>query len=208
MNISQTILTLLAAQLIISISPGPSTVLIMHSASRGRKLGFAAAAGNYPAGFFWASLGLGGLGSLLAMQPKLVTGMYLICGSYLIWLGIKSIRNSFAGQRPAVSKAGKHLTPSAAARAAFMANIANPKTIAYYASIFAATNMFAAPLPYQITAAILMPTVTFIWFCGLVMLVSHKAVKKFLENSRHWLDRIAGLMMMGFGVRLLMMLGD
>jgi threonine efflux protein len=203
MSISQTILALVVAQLLIAMAPGPNTVLVMQYASRDRKLGFITALGIWPTGIFLASVGLGGLGSLLVMQPKLQTGLYFLCGSYLAWLGVKSIRHSFKDQRLSTHKSAKHMTGWSAFREGMVANITNPKTIAYWASIFTATGVQALPRTFQLVAVTTMPTISFLWNCLLVLLVSHKAVKKFLEKAQHWLDRIAGLVMIGFGVRLL-----
>jgi threonine efflux protein len=206
MNSLQTILALMGTQAAMAMSPGPNAVLVMHNASHDRRLGFITACGIWPAGFFWVSIGLCGLGSLLLMHPELKMGMYLICGLYLVWLGIKSIRISFLHKDSAKNNFSKHVTAWNAFQGGIISNITNPKGIAYWMSIFTATNAYSMAVPYQVLAAIMMPSISFIWYCTLTFLISHKATQRFLENQKHWFDRTAGAVMIAFGIKLLSML--
>ena len=199
MDVFHIILTMVIAQIFIAMVPGP------NNASHSRALGFASAFGIFPAGLFWASAGAAGSGTLLRLHPQFLTVMYVLCGSYLVWLGVKVIRSSFR-ETIFIQKAVESLTVRDAFKAGVISNLTNPKTIAYYASIFTATGTYVMPIPYQVLTVILMPVVSFCWFCCLITMVSNQAVRSRLEGSRHWLDRIAGAIMMGFGFRLLMML--
>ncbi len=203
MDVLNIFLTLVAAQILIVLSPGPNTVLVIQNALHERKLGFATALGTWPAGFFWAIVGIIGSGSVVLMQPVVLKVLYLFCGSYLVWLGIKAIRGSLRSKTIAMTGTAKYSTFGAAWRAGILSNITNPKTIAYYASIFTATGAIEMSSTYKVMAVIMMPTISFSWFCILTMLIAHKFMQRFLQNARVWLDRVAGIVMIGFGVRLL-----
>ena len=71
MDHSRTILTVAAAQLALAMAPGPNTILVLQSAIHDRKCGFAAVAGIWPVGLFWAAIGLAGLGALVRAVPEL-----------------------------------------------------------------------------------------------------------------------------------------
>jgi threonine efflux protein len=197
------ILTVTAAQLALAMAPGPNTILVLQSAIHGRKIGFAAVAGIWPVGLFWAAIGLAGLGALIRAVPQLGTVLSLICGSYLVWLGIKAVSRSFASRDAAASPLARGLSSSEAFKSGVISNLTNPKSIAYYTGMFAATGASALPRSNQMLAAIMMPTISFLWYGSLAVFASHAAVRTFVEASRHWLDRIAGLVMIGFGSRVL-----
>jgi len=197
----QIILMLAAAQVAIAMAPGPNTVLVAQSAMHGRKYGFIVAVGVLPIGVFWAVFGLIGMGALSSAFPKFETILHYACGTYLCWLGVKSVHRSF--KEPSIDVSANRLSTSEVFWAGILSNITNPKTIAYYATIFTATGAFALSMTYQLIAVVMMPVISFLWHITLAMLVSHKSMQKFFGNARHWLDRIAGLVMIGFGVRLL-----
>jgi threonine efflux protein len=88
-------------------------------------------------------------------------------------------------------------------KAGVISNLTNSKTIAYFTSIFAATGAASLPRSDQILAAILLPTISSIWYGSLVVFASQGAVRQFVEEFKQWFDRIAGVVMIGFGTRVL-----
>ena len=195
------LLTLALAHIVIAMTPGPNFVLVLQSAVRERRLGLVAALGVWPAGLIWATLGLAGLGAVIAALPLAETALRLICGSYLLWLGFKSLRAGFSKntERQDMSRAGISET----LRAGFITNITNPKGIAYFLSIFTATGAFALPLGYKIFAVFMIPSISFCWYCAMTMLINSKMVKRGFAKASALLDRIAGGLMLAFGLKLL-----
>jgi len=196
----------MAAQFVAVISPGPNTVIVLQSAVRNRKLGVLAAAGIWPVGIMWASISLFGLGSMIATVPHLVSIMYFLCGGYLVWVGFQSIRKSYSQKHIYTHVHANHLSAFGVFRAGVITNITNPKSIAYWMSVFAATSASALPRSAQILAVILMPSISFLWYSSLSFMVSSGAARRFLENKHHLFDRVAGVVMMGFGLKLLVTL--
>lgn len=204
MHSSRIILTLAAAQLVLAMTPGPNSIVVLQNALHGRKYGLAVVAGIWPVSFLWAAVGLAGLGALIRTAPGLGEALSLLCGSYLIWLGIRVISRSF-GDRNAVASASPSANEGSsfeAFKAGAISNLTNPKTIAYFTSIFTATGASALSQTDRIVVMIMMPTVSFFWYGLLVILASHAAVREILSRARNWLDRVAGLVMVGFGAGL------
>jgi len=201
MNPASILLTLAVAHIAIAVTPGPNFVLVLQSALRERRLGIIAAMGVWPAGIIWATLGLAGLGAVIAAVPLAETLMRLISGSYLLWLGYKSIRAGFSGET--VAKNVSRASVGETLRAGFITNITNPKGIAYFMSIFTATGAFALPLGYKIFAVLMMPSISFCWYCMMTFLVSSPMVRRSFDKASAWLDRIAGGLMLAFGFKLL-----
>lgn len=197
----QILATLVAAQIAIALAPGPNTLLVAHAATRSRAHGLAVAAGVWPVGLVWAVIGLTGLGAVFAALPGLAETMRLICGLYLIWLGAKAVRRSF-GAAGAPLDARASMTLAEAFRAGVLSNVANPKSIAYYMSIFAATGAHGLSPALQAVAVVAMPTISALWYTLLALMLASRPVERVLERGRTWLDRLAGGVMILFGLRL------
>ena len=198
----QIVATLAAAQVVIAMAPGPNTLIVIHAGMRGRRLGLAAALGIWPVGLLFAAAGLGGLGTLVTALPEIAEVMRILCGLYLLWLGWGAIRRSFA-EGTAETVAARPMTAAAAFRAAVLTNLTNPKSIAYYMSIFAATGASALSPAEQAIAVVMMPTLSFLWYALLALIVASPPVAAVVDRGRSWFDRLAGLTMIGFGAKLL-----
>ncbi len=198
----QILATLAAAQVVIAMAPGPNTLVVIHSGMHGRRLGLAAACGIWPVGLAFATLGLLGIGTVLGALPEIAETMRIACGLYLLWLGAAAVRRSFVDDRRAVD-APRETTVGSAFRAAMLTNLLNPKSIAYYVSIFSATGASALAPGEQAIALVMMPTISFLWYAALALAVASRPVVAVVDRSRSWLDRLAGATMIGFGVKLL-----
>jgi threonine efflux protein len=187
------------AHLFAVMAPGPNTALVLQTATRSRRDAFITLLGLWPAGFIYAVAGLAGLGALLAAAPWLATAMQVVCAAYLLWLGVRMLRASF---RP------RHAGVVEVSRAnlfwqGFITNLTNPKSIVYYASIFGATGAFDLPLWAQAAIAPIMPAIGTLWYGSLALVASSGPVRSMLDSISHWLDRISGTIMIGFGLKLL-----
>ena len=200
-SIQQTLFLLLAAQAIIVMVPGMNTALVLRTAARDRTAGFMVALGVWPAGLIGAAAGLGGLGTLLLAWPQIALAMRVICGAYLLWIGAAMLAASFRkADHPGLMVPARR---SAAFWQGFITNISNPKTIAHYSSVFAATGAFDLPFWAQALAVFLCPCVNFVWDSLLVILASGGTAQRWLKRSGRWIDRCAGAIMIAFGLKLL-----
>ena len=190
------------AHLAAAVSPGPNTVLVVQNAIRSRSLGLLTALGFWPARAFWSAAGLAGVGGILSAAPGLAVALRLVCGGYLLWLGIKAILRSMRPGMAADVSTGAALPWRRAMLAGFLTNLGNPKSIAYYMSVFAAAGAFTLPLLHQVAAVLMMPSIGFLWYGGLVVLMSGGPARRGLATFSRWLDRIAGAAMIFFGFRL------
>lgn len=198
-----TLLTLLGVHLLMVMTPGPNTLIVLRNAARDRRLGLASAVGILPVATFWMSAGLLGLGALFRAFPRVETALSLICGAYLLWLGFKALRASFAERALSAPPASARTTMARAFGEGFVTNLTNPKTIAYVSSVFAATGATDMPLGWQIAAIVTMPAISLVYYVGLALFASSRPVAAFLDGGRAWLDRIVGGLMLGFGLKLI-----
>ncbi len=197
------ILAMLAAgHLLAVLSPGPNNALVVQMSGYGRKAAFLLAAGIFPAGLFWATLGMAGVGQVLRAIPTFEIALRVIGGLYLLWIGVKIFRESLAGDRD-----GNQLKPVPSSRhlllTGFLTNFTNPKSIAWYTSIFAATGAFSLPAPLQVAAVIGLPMISASWHIIFGIMLTSGPARAGFARIRKWIDRFTAVVLVAFGLRLL-----
>jgi threonine/homoserine/homoserine lactone efflux protein len=188
------------AHLAASMSPGPNTVLVIRHAAHSRRLGLITAAGFWPAGVIWSFAGLAGLGALIHAAPWIETALRLACSAYLLWIGIGMLRASLRNAPTAPAPPAIELRRAFAT--GFVTNLTNPKSLAYFSSIFGAVGAHELPLPVQAAAVFILPSIGFAWYATLTLLLSDPRVLTVYRRAVHWIERGAGALMIGFGLRL------
>lgn len=200
----QIIATLVAAQIAIAMAPGPNTVLIVRASAGDRRLGRAVAAGIWSVAILLTVGGLLGLGMVLTVLPEIAEVMRIACGLHLVWLGIAAVRRSFV-EPLGVPATGVDtaVTIGEAFRAGALSTLTDLEAIARHVSIFTATGAFTLSPAEQVLAAILMPTVSALWYALLATVVADRPVAGVLDRRRGRLDRLTGLTTIGFGAGFL-----
>ena len=199
MDIAHTFALLALAHLFAVMSPGPNAALVIQTAARSRRDAFIVVAGLWPAGALYAIAGLAGLGAALAAAPWLTLALRIVCGVYLLWLGVKMFRVSFTDRKLTARAApATHLFWQG-----FVTNITNPKSLVYWASVFTATSAYDLPAWAQVALSLMMPAIGSMWYGSLALIASSNALRTVLERATHWIDRISGTIMVGFGLKLL-----
>ena len=196
----------LAASLLITATPGPDNLLVLSiGASRGRKLGVAFGLGCGLGCLSHTLLASLGISALIAASPWAFLALKLAGGAYLVYLGWQALRSSghiglqSAGDVPAgaLTLFGKGL----------LANAINPKVVMFFLAFlpqFVVADRGDAPL--QILQLGLVFTLQAALLFGLLgFFAGH--VGRWLQrhgNAGLWLDRIAGTVFVGLGLKLLL----
>ena len=192
----------LAALTVGVISPGPSFVMVARvavSASRSQALG--ASLGMGAGGLLFGAAALLGLQGVFHAVPALYVGLKALGGLYLCYLGFlifKSADQPFAVE--AVS------FKSATLRTSFLlgltTQVSNPKTAIVYASVFAAL----LPQHFSLAFAAALLTLVFLveagWYSLVALALSSAAPQKAYLSYKAWVDRVAGGVMSGLGLKL------
>jgi threonine efflux protein len=197
------IAVLLAGHFLAVATPGPNTAFILQTAVHNRRAAYIAATGILPAGVIWAGAGLAGMGQLIAAAPMLEQALRIAGGCYLCWIGWRMISRRRVSQ-DTVETAPVRSVPGLIA-AGFMTNFLNPKSIAWYTSIFAATGAFELSAPYRAAVIIGMPGMGFLWYLLIATVASSPLVRGVLMGQTRWIDLVSGLVMMIFGAKLLVL---
>ena len=90
--------TTLAALVAMQLSPGPNLFAVAAAAlGGGRAAALAVVAGIATGAMVWVALMAFGLGALLEADPRLLTAMKLLGGSYLLYLGVRGLLSAWRG---------------------------------------------------------------------------------------------------------------
>jgi threonine efflux protein len=185
------------------VSPGPNFVAVAHkAASASRFEALAVVAGIVLVNLFWASCAILGVGIVFAAFPWLALVVKVAGAAYLIWFGGRLIVNASAPQPASVVNA-----PAGGLRQAFAqgfaTNIANPKSMAFFAAVFSS----AAPAHVSLgTFAAMLGMVCVVasgWYGFVALTLSHARIAAAYRRGKAWADRVCGGLIVALGVRQL-----
>ncbi|NEJ69042.1 LysE family transporter [Rhizobium phaseoli] len=197
-------ISIMAALAVGAMSPGPSFVIVSRIAiSRSRLDGLAAALGMGAGGVVFAALALAGLTALLSQFEWLYVLLKVAGGAYLIFIAVNIWRG--AAQPLEVSDAGDNQrAPMRSFTTALLTQLSNPKTIIVYASLFAALLPRTVPLDLMVALPLGVFAVEAGWYSIVALAFSARHPRRLYLASKSWIDRAAGTVMGGLGLRLIL----
>ena len=196
------LLTFLAAAALIIVAPGPDTLLVTRNVfRRGRRGGLVTAAGTVTGLALWSVAAALGLSALLAASEVGYNVARVAGGLYLIWLGVQTLRSH--GTAPATATEAAPLPMHRAYLSGVLSNLLNPKIGVFFITFLPGFVPLGAPV--GTTAALLgalFVVETALWLLVLVWLVGNGTGWLSRPGVRRWLDRVTGVVLIGFGIRV------
>lgn len=200
--------TFLAAISVLTMSPGVDTILVMrNSAIAGYKKGLLTSFGICLGLFGHATVSALGLSVILLGSSSLFTALKYAGAAYLIYLAWQCLRSAYqnsAIQFDGATAKTEQLSSYGALRQGLLSNILNPKPIIFYMAFLPQfINPNYSALQQALFMAFLHFSIAMVWQ-GLLAIMVHKA-KAWLAkpNVARMIDGVSGLLLFGFGVRLL-----
>ena len=203
---STQLLMFIAAGWLLNLTPGPDVLYIVSTALKsGVRAGIVAALGIVSGCFVHVFAAALGVGALLATSATAFTVLKWVGAAYLMWMGVKLL----------LAKGGSSVVPAVAShepadlgrlfRQGFLTNVLNPKVALFF---LAFVPQFIAPgTPDKVTAFLLLGLLFnlnslpinfgYAWLAGW----ASRRVGA-LQRAMHWMDRAAGVMFIGFGLKL------
>ncbi len=194
----------LTAAILITLSPGPDNMMVLGvGIAKGRARGIAFGLGCALGCLNHTLLAVIGVSALIAASPTAFTALKIAGGLYLIWMGIGALRS-----RGGAQVAGG--VPDESARQLFfkglLANAINPKVVLFFLSFLPQFVVASrGDANWQIAWLGLTFTVQAAVLFGLLGYFSG-AIGQWLNRTPRagmWLDRIAGAIFVGLGLRLI-----
>lgn len=189
-----------AAILLFLALPGPGTFALLSSAAKGGFRGGAAATLGVILGdqvLLW--LAVAGVATLLATHPLLFRAVQYAGAAYLAWIGLKLLFAKPGSASPVQITTGHYL------RQALLITLLNPKAIVFYMAFF---PLFIDPGRHQglVTFGAMALTIAAITavYCLLLCAFAQAVSERVRAHQRlaRWLERAAGVFLIGFGIRL------
>jgi amino acid exporter len=184
------------------LSPGPNLLLIVQaSLAGGRNAGFTAGLGVALGDALYAALGLAGMSALIEVGGTLFALVQVAGGVYLVWFGLQLARS--AGLNAVAM--GDNGPPDSLRRyfwRGVLTDLANAQTVLFFASIFAVTLHADTPAWARVLAWSGIVLTSVAWRLALSTAFSRARVRAAYARAQAVLERLAGVALMGFGVRL------
>lgn len=183
------------------ISPGPNFFIVVQSTLRwGRLAGFLTGLGAATGDAFYATCGLFGVAELIERSGHLLIAIKVLGGVYLVWIGARMSFHSAPTYSHDLARERSSRTRQFAQGLA--TDLSNPKTIVFFASIFAVAVQPATPrlARFAMLAGIVLTSL--LWRSFLTLIFSTRTIRKIYEHVHLAVERVFGGLLCLFGLRL------
>lgn len=203
MTVEQSLLAFSLAAMVLAATPGIDTALVLRmSVTAGARRGLGAAFGVAAGCLLWGAVVATGLGALLAASGTVFTVVKFLGAAYLVWQGVLLLRSrGVRTDAPAVAMDGE--TVGSAFAKGFLTNALNPKVGIFYLTLlpqFVPTGVGMAGFSFLLAS--IHVAISLLWFVLLIALTRRSV--RFLQkpSAVAALDRLTGLVFLGFGLKL------
>jgi leucine efflux protein len=180
--------------------PGVGNLAIITSTTKGGiRGGLAATLGVIVADQVLMWLAVAGVAAILTARPTLFGFVQYAGALYLAWIGLRMMLAK-PGDAPVLDMKPRHFFRQAA-----LITLLNPKAIVFYMAFF---PLFVDPAHHQglVTFGVMAATIAVLTFlyCAVVITLTRVAADRMRASPRvaAWLNRIAGTLLVAFGVKL------
>lgn len=205
------LLMFIAAGWLLNLTPGPDVLYIVtHALKHGVRAGVVAAMGIVSGCFVHVVAAALGVSALLATSATAFTVLKWLGAAYLVWMGVKLLLAKGGGATviPAAHQpAGVLVDLRRVFGRGFLTNVLNPKVALFF---LAFVPQFIAPDASDKVLAFLLLGLLFnlnslpinIGYAWLAGWAAQRVGT--VQRAMHWMDRAAGFMFVGFGLKLAM----
>lgn len=201
----------MVAATVLVVAPGPDSLLVLsRGLTEGRHAGFVATAGITLGNIVQAVLAAAGVSALIAASPTLFDILRYAGAAYLAWIGGRALWSVVQARRAGGDTAPEQPPPAPPLRVfvnAMLTNLLNPKVILFY---LAFVPQFVAPERGLVALQTLLLGLIFagmgcLYLAGVAALSAGVARRILTSRAmRTALDGVAGVLFLGFAVRLLL----
>jgi RhtB (resistance to homoserine/threonine) family protein len=197
----------------LNLTPGPDVFyMVTHSLKSGWRAGAVAAAGITAGCFVHVAAATVGLSAIITASATAFTVLKWVGAAYLVYVGWQMLTSKldiatsqFIAKEEVNSWANSHIDYKKVFLQGFWTNVLNPKVALFFLAFL---PQFISPTAAQPWLAFLALGVLFnvnaipvnLGYVTLAAWVSQRA--GVVQRSLHWLERAAGALFIGFGVKL------
>lgn len=188
------------------MSPGPDFFLVMkNSLGYGRRAGIASALGIATALAFHASYTILGLALIIQSYQYIFISIQFLGALYLAYLGLTTLLSTFSRIQSELAYSPEAIGRKSVARSfmnGFLCNILNPKAFVFFLSIFSQFISPENPSWVKWVYGLEVVLVIGAWFVLLSWMISSSVFRSIYQQSRLWLERCLGVILVYFAFRI------
>jgi threonine/homoserine/homoserine lactone efflux protein len=199
-----TLLAFAGISLLLAVTPGPDMAVVTKNAlAHGRRGVILTTTGIALALSIWVTATAVGLSAVLRSSSDLLFVLKIVGAAYLAYLGIRTLIES--RRRPDDLLAG---TPPAAPahvifRQGFLSALSNPKLGVFFVTFL---PQFVTPgqalLPRLLLLGLIFAVIGWTWMNVYGLFVTRIRDVITAPRGRQWMERVTGIVLLGFGARL------
>ena len=202
MSYSFTLMLIGGLYLLAAASPGPNFFIISQLALVGRQrqarlVAFGIALGST----IWATAAVAGLSALLSSFDHFAAVLRIAGAVYLVWYGSKLLRSAAKKRQRTASDDAIESVARTGFRTGLFTSLTNPKSAAFWSSVFAAILPIGAPVWFLVTVCALIATLSALWHFGLALVFSRPALQAAYTRARRPVEAVCGGALVALGLR-------
>lgn len=202
----QEFLTIAVVHFLAVASPGPDFAIVLkQSLTRGRQYAILTSLGVGTGIGLHVAYSLLGIGIIIASNPDYIRWLSLIAAAYLAYLGWGGLRaKPENGELVQVSEQEKPKQQSKfrAFSLGFIVNGLNVKATMFFVALFSVVVSIDTPLWIKASYGVYMMIATAAWFCLVSWLFTIERYQQKLQNNRHIIERVMGVVLILLAARI------
>lgn len=185
------------------VSPGPNFLVVVQTTLNfGRAAGLVTGLGAALGDAVYASIGLFGVTQLTRVSPLMI-GIEFVGGLYLAWLGARMLSHRQVSAQWHSSLSVETVPARAHFWRGLATDLANPKTVVFFAGIFAISVTPATTGTVRGTMLLGIVLTSILWRFFVSVVFSTIFIRKVYERAERIVERVFGAALCFFGVLLL-----
>ncbi|ENV15715.1 MULTISPECIES: LysE family transporter [Acinetobacter] len=198
------LLTICALHFVAQLSPGPDVLLVAKSSASTTRANTVKIILGISAGVVvWVALTLLGFTVLLEQWPWIQQVLMLIGGLFLAKMGYAMLKGGIATLKQNTNLDGViEQPPKNYFLLGLYTNLANPKIVIYFSSVFSLALSSTAGANLKPQLAVIIPIQTFLVFSLLMMIMSIPKIKRVYQKSGSYIDIVSGSFFLLFAIFL------
>lgn len=190
--------------LLLAVTPGPDMAVVTKNAlAHGRRGVVLTTTGIALALSIWITATAVGLSALLRTSGEAFLVLKLAGAAYLGYLGLRTLIESRRRPTDLLASAPAPAPAHAIFRQGFLSAMSNPKLGVFFVTFLPQFVALGQPvLPRLLTLGVIFAVIGWTWLNAYGLFVTH--IRDFITapRVRQWMERVTGVVLLGFGARL------
>jgi threonine/homoserine/homoserine lactone efflux protein len=198
------LLAFIGVSLLLAVTPGPDMAVVTKNAlAHGRRGVALTTTGIALALGIWTGATAVGLAALLRTSGDALFVLKLVGAAYLAYLGVRTLLDSRRRPGDFLAAAAQPAPAHAIFRQGFLSAISNPKLGVFFVTFLPQFVMPGQPvLPRLLLLGMTFAVIGWTWMNVYGLFVTRMRDFITAPRVRQWMERVTGVVLLGFGARL------